>query len=371
MCPVHRRIVRTVPEQAEVPPRQSMDPARQGGSSTDGARGTHCVLVAGWVLRAAARSGVDADAIAAECGLGGISLDDFENRLTADELFGLWEVVMHRTGDPALPVHAPQGSFAEQRSLAVLSAMTAATFGDALRDGAEHSGTWSTTYALEFHDDCPDGVSLRMRGLGTERLGERCEAEYTISDVLNAARVALGPTIQPTRVSFRHTPPDDIRAHREWFGPGLRFDEEHTEIVFARELLDLSLGTAQPDLHTLIERQMVAAGLEQPTTPTVAEAARAALCAGLADGALRAADVAAALHMSERTLHRRLAAEGVHLHRLLDDVRRQQALDLLGHTDLATKEIAAALGFASARSFHRAFRRWTGSTPRQAVPRRR
>jgi AraC-like DNA-binding protein len=350
MCPVHRRIVRTVPEQAEVPPRQSMDPARQGGNSTDCARGTHCVLVAGWVLRAAARSGVDADAISAECGLGGISLDDFENRLTAD---------------------APQGSFAEQRSLAVLSAMTAATFGDALRDGAEHSGTWSTTYALEFHDDCPDGVSLRMRGLGTERLGERCEAEYTISDVLNAARVALGPTIQPTRVSFRHTPPDDIRAHREWFGPGLRFDEEHTEIVFARELLDLSLGTAQPDLHTLIERQMVAAGLEQPTTPTVAEAARAALCAGLADGALRAADVAAALHMSERTLHRRLAAEGVHLHRLLDDVRRQQALDLLGHTDLATKEIAAALGFASARSFHRAFRRWTGSTPRQAVPRRR
>jgi AraC-like DNA-binding protein len=52
--------------------------------------------------------------------------------------------------------------------------------------------------------------------------------------------------------------------------------------------------------------------------------------------------------MSERTLHRRLAAKGVHLHRLLDDVRRQQALDLLGHTDLATKEIAAALGFMPA-----------------------
>jgi AraC-like DNA-binding protein len=335
-----------------------------------GARGTHCVLVARWVLRAAARSGVDADAIAAECGLAGISLDHFENRLTADELLGLWEVVMHRTRDPALPVTAPPRSFAEQRSLAVLSAMTAATFGEALRDGAAHSGTWSTTYALELHDDCPDGVSLRARGLGTERLGERCEAEYTLADVLNAARVALGPTVQPTRVSFRHRPPHDIRAHREWFGPGLRFDDEHTEIVFARELLDLPLGTAQPDLHTLIERQLITAGLEQPTSPTVAEAARAALCAGLADGALRAADVAAALHMSERTLHRRLAAEGVHLHRLLDDVRRQQALDLLGRTDLATKEIAAALGFASARSFHRAFRRWTGSTPRQAIPRR-
>jgi AraC-like DNA-binding protein len=347
-----------------------MDPARHLGDSTADARGTHGALVAGWVLRAVARSGVDADAIAADCGLAGISLDAFENRLTADELFGLWEIVMHRTRDPALPVRASQGSFAEQRSLAVLSAMTTATFGDALRDGAEHSGTWSTTYALELHDDCPDGVSLRIRGLGTERLGERCEAEYTISDVLNAARVALGPAVRPARVSFRHAPPDDIRVHRDWFGPGLGFDEEHTEIVFARELLDLPLGTAQPDLHTLIERQMVATGLEQPTTPTVAEAARAALCAGLADGALRAADVAAALHMSERTLHRRLAAEGVHLHQLLDDVRRQQALDLLAHTDLATKEIAAALGFASARSFHRAFRRWTGSTPRQAVPRR-
>jgi AraC-like DNA-binding protein len=191
-----------------------------------------------------------------------------------------------------------------------------------------------------------------------------------MADVLNAARIALGPMIQPTRVSFRHAPPADIRAHAETFGPGLRFDDEHTEIVFARELLDLPLGTAQPDLHALIEHRMVAAGLEQPTTPTVADATRAALCAGLAHGAPRAAEVAAVLHMSERTLHRRLAAEGVHLHQLLDDVRRQQALDLLGHTDLATKEIAAALGFASARSFHRAFRRWTGSSPRQAVPRR-
>jgi len=75
--------------------------------------------------------------------------------------------------------------------------------------------------------------------------------------------------------------------------------------------------------------------------------------------------VAAALGLSERTLRRRLAAEGLRFQPLLDDVRRSLAEAMLaGPSTLPVEEIAVRLGYAGATSFIHAHRRWTGSTPR-------
>jgi AraC-like DNA-binding protein len=80
----------------------------------------------------------------------------------------------------------------------------------------------------------------------------------------------------------------------------------------------------------------------------------------LASGAPMPA-VAAAAGLSERTLRRRLAAEGTSYQRLLDEVRETLALELLG--TLPVKDVAVRLGYAEASSFILAFRRWTGRTP--------
>ena len=75
--------------------------------------------------------------------------------------------------------------------------------------------------------------------------------------------------------------------------------------------------------------------------------------------------VAEALHVSERTLHRQLKHEGASLQQLKDEVRRAQAEQLLRHGDRPIKQVARAAGFASDKSFARAFRGWTGETPQQ------
>jgi AraC-like DNA-binding protein len=78
--------------------------------------------------------------------------------------------------------------------------------------------------------------------------------------------------------------------------------------------------------------------------------------------------VASALGLSERTLRRRLAAEGHSFQRLLDDVRESLARAMLtGPSTLPVEEIALRLGYSGATSFIHAHRRWTGSTPR-SVP---
>ena len=74
------------------------------------------------------------------------------------------------------------------------------------------------------------------------------------------------------------------------------------------------------------------------------------------------AEVAGALGWSERTLRRRLTAEGTSYQRLLDEAREPLAHDLLA-TGLRVEDVAHRLGYAEAASFIHAFRRWTGRTP--------
>lgn len=73
--------------------------------------------------------------------------------------------------------------------------------------------------------------------------------------------------------------------------------------------------------------------------------------------------VARELHMSARTLARRLEREGTTFSDLLDQLRQELALRYVGHHELAFTEIAFRLGFSHVEAFYRAFKRWTGQTP--------
>jgi AraC-like DNA-binding protein len=73
--------------------------------------------------------------------------------------------------------------------------------------------------------------------------------------------------------------------------------------------------------------------------------------------------VAAALHLSPRSLHRRLAEEGANFRQIKDALRRDLALSRLAKTDAPVSAIAAELGYADPSAFYRAFVAWTGAAP--------
>jgi AraC-like DNA-binding protein len=76
-------------------------------------------------------------------------------------------------------------------------------------------------------------------------------------------------------------------------------------------------------------------------------------------------EVAEILHMNERTLRRKLESENVSFIDILDDVRQSLAIEYLTTTRMKTENIAALIGFSDAANFRRAFKRWTGKTPRE------
>ncbi|MGB1498436.1 helix-turn-helix transcriptional regulator, partial [Alloalcanivorax venustensis] len=74
--------------------------------------------------------------------------------------------------------------------------------------------------------------------------------------------------------------------------------------------------------------------------------------------------MAAALALSPRSLRRKLEQEGVSYREIVEEERKQLAIQLLENTEMKIDELAAHLGYTDAGGFVRAFRRWLGCSPR-------
>ncbi|HEX7028891.1 MAG TPA: helix-turn-helix transcriptional regulator, partial [Gammaproteobacteria bacterium] len=80
-------------------------------------------------------------------------------------------------------------------------------------------------------------------------------------------------------------------------------------------------------------------------------------------GKISESEIAGALNVSTRTLHRKLQSEGLNINMLLDETRKELAIHYLENSTLTIGEIAYLLGFSEPANFSRAFRRWTNTTP--------
>jgi AraC-like DNA-binding protein len=76
-------------------------------------------------------------------------------------------------------------------------------------------------------------------------------------------------------------------------------------------------------------------------------------------------EVADTLHISSRTLIRKLDAEGTKFQVVRDEVAKKQAVHYLSDTRLTVETVAHLMGFSDVSSFRRSFKRWFGKTPSQ------
>jgi AraC-like DNA-binding protein len=145
----------------------------------------------------------------------------------------------------------------------------------------------------------------------------------------------------------------------------VKFGARCDGFAFPAEFLDKQLASADALLHAVHceHLETLVAGL--PDQPNLAIRVHQLVAGELRRGRPTAQAVARQLHMSQRTLVRRLEAEGTSFSAELDDLRRQLALRFVSTPNLPLSEITSLLGFSHVQAFHRAFKRWTGQTPIQ------
>jgi AraC-like DNA-binding protein len=116
-------------------------------------------------------------------------------------------------------------------------------------------------------------------------------------------------------------------------------------------------------LRQVLERQAEDILARLPSRTGLALDVQRALTKRVAGGDTRIGALAHELAMSGRTLQRRLAGEGVSYQELLDDARKEAAGRYLHESALAIGEVAYLVGYSEPAPFHRAFKRWYGTTP--------
>jgi AraC-like DNA-binding protein len=179
--------------------------------------------------------------------------------------------------------------------------------------------------------------------------------------------VAAWLTAKPlalSEVAFPYPPPPHAAEYEFVFAPRCTFDAHRLEARFPAAALDLPVRRDEAALATFL--------VDAPASITTLYRRDRALAPRVRD-ALRAAlpetrtlqQIASALFLSPRTLHRRLEDEGTSLRAIRETLRRDLACEWLAKTARPVGHIAADLGFAQPSAFYRAFIGWTGAGPRE------
>lgn len=183
---------------------------------------------------------------------------------------------------------------------------------------------------------------------------------------LAAVLRALAPGLPPYRaVSLPRPEPAHDGAWVTALGTRPRFGASVAAVQMDRDTLAHRLPTADPQALAYCERRCADLLRRRTVLVDTASAVREQLL-GHSGHMPSQHEVAWALGVSERTLHRRLATEGTSFRTLCDQVRLTLAEDMLARSDLSLAQIASTLGYGHPASFTRAYRRWTGRRPSDA-----
>ncbi|WP_371226507.1 AraC family transcriptional regulator [Pseudomonas sp. QE6] len=178
-------------------------------------------------------------------------------------------------------------------------------------------------------------------------------------------RIQRDLTNQPApvrQVSFRREAPSDAQPYIDELGVRPLFGQAENRIVFDSRILELPLPGANPEAALRCEEQCRALLARRQERTGLSGQIRDRLLA--TPGRLPDMEqMAEAMHMTSRTLRRRLEAEGSSFRALVDEVRQALAEELLATGVIRLEEIAERLGYGEVSNFIHAFRRWKGVTP--------
>jgi AraC-like DNA-binding protein len=313
------------------------------------------------MVRAAEARGVDPTDVLAGAGVTRDQLEDPDARLQVAQVLAVWNALRQRTGDRALqltaPLTLPWGTY---RVIDYLVAASA-TVGDGVVSFARFFGLIADAVELTIGRE-GDGHFLEIRLADGEPVPP-VYVDYVFAALVSRVRLRVRPGLQLLRVELRQPQPDDVSPYDALFLAPVRFGAQADRLWFGDEEWRAPVVSPDAALAQLLEEHARMLALRGgAAAPGFRRDVQNAITATLTQGAT-ADDVARVLHVSVRTLQRRLSESGTTFHDVSDAVRARLAAEYLADPRVGIAEVAFLLGFSDQSSFNRAFRRWTGEAP--------
>lgn len=312
------------------------------------------------VVQAYAQRGQPADAALQVAQIAPALLDDDAACITALQMELLCDHAMRELDDEGLGWFSrrlPWGSY----GLLARASISSPSLGLAVARWCRHHGLLVDDIALQLQVDGPLAtITLQpLRDLGG--MQEFCMVSV-LRNLHGFASWLVDARLPLRQASFPFAQPAHAAVYALLFEAPVRFGAATASLELDAHWLQLPVLRDEAALSTMLQRALPIQVRPYKPSASLVQRVRQALAAHPLC-AHTAASLAAQLHMAPRSLHRQLQQQGSSVQLLKDDVRRHRALHLLQRSDLPIKRVAQACGFASEKSFIRAFQHWTGQSP--------
>lgn len=304
--------------------------------------------------------GVRASAVLRRAGLPQSFMDQPRVLLTTEELFALWRAVGEVSANPAIGLQLGTENRTERFHPVSLAALSSPNFGTAVDQMARYKQlTCPEEIAQERVDE---EWRIQFRWLLADEVEPPVLIECCFAWVLSIARHGTGTRLSPLRVEFAQ-PRAHTKTIERHFGCPVACGAARNAIVFRASDAQLSFVTRNAELLAMLAPQFEEELKQENGDENFVERVRMAVQQKLTGRRPTIEDIADDLHVSSRTLQRRLQDEGSSFQRVLEEARHQLARHYLNNSVLELNEAAYLLGYEDANSFVRAFRTWEGIPP--------
>lgn len=303
------------------------------------------------------RIGLDAEAIRAEAGLSPERLEDPDARFTMAEGDRVWQIARAAWDRPGVALHA--GRHASVGAYDALDHVVATM--ETVRERLDAMARYSILITN-------GATRLTVGELPERELAFITHERAPTVHVRDWALAVLAVRIRSWGVEPTHAEAVGPRVagdadYRDVLGCQVTFEAEHTRLFLPLGALDRRLECPLASARPLIEREArrLVTNLDAADDPLARARYVIAAMLGRRGPALR--EVAARLGTSPRTLQRRLREADTTFRELVDSIRSELAKRHLSERALSVGEIGWMLGYSDVSAFHKAFKRWTGTTP--------
>ena len=280
--------------------------------------------------------------------------------LNTKELFALWRAIAEVSDNPAIGLQLGTETRTERFHPTSVAALSTENFGAAVEQLARYKQLTCTEEILQTKTG--DEWSIQFRWLLADEVEPPVLNECCFAWVLSIARHGTGKRLTPVRVEFVQSSPQ-VKLMERHFGCPVICGTAHNAIVFRTADAQQPFITRNAELLGMLAPQFEKELKQARGEEQFADQVRLTIQQKLTGRRPTIEDVAGALHISTRTLQRRLQEQGCSFQRVLEEARHHLARHYLNNSVLELNEAAYLLGYEDGNSFVRAFRTWEGVPP--------
>lgn len=288
----------------------------------------------------AIEAGLDVEPLLKASGLSVRQVENSNFRIAVKNQIKFLNLVADALSDEFLGVHLPEGVDLRALGLIYYVLASSTTLGDALRRASRYSAINNEGVQIAFREKHKQ-IAIIFRYIGVGRLIDRHQIEFFVVTLLRICRQLTDRHLSPMTIKLVHRRTHLPARLKSLLGCKVIFGSDIDEVAYRQHFKNASIGDADPYLNSLlvkyceeaISNHRVGSGNWRLNVEN-------AIAPLLPHGRAELAEVAQRFGISQRTLARRLAAEGHTFGEVLDGLRFDLAKRYLHEHDLPISEVA-------------------------------